>query len=364
MTSQGHIRYWAAGIAVFLALLWLLADILFPFVVGMVLAYLLDPLADRLEARKCPRAAAAALITLFMAMLAVAAVLLLVPVLHAQFVDLAARVPEYVSALREQAAEFLALLQERLGAEEVAKLEEKLKGIAGPDAIAWAGKLLGRIWGGGLALLNVLSLMVITPIVMFYLLRDWDIIVSAIDGWLPRKHRDTIREQVVAIDEVLSGFIRGQVSVCVLLGLLYGLGLTAVGLDFGLVIGFVTGMISFVPYFGMLVGFCVGLGVAVAQFSDWQPIAMVAGVFVVGQVLEGNFITPKLVGEKVGLHAVWIIFALLAGGSLFGFTGVLLAVPAAAVIGVLGRFGLRKYKESTAYSRTPKSDAGDGPGAT
>jgi predicted PurR-regulated permease PerM len=364
MTTQSYIRYWTAGIAVFLFLVWSLSDILFPFIVGIVLAYLLDPLVDRLEARKCPRAVASAIVTLLMALLAVAAVLLLVPLLQAQFVDFAARVPDYVTALREQATGMLLALQERLGDAEVASLREKLQGFAGPDAIAWAGKLLGRIWGGGLALLNLLSLMVITPIVMFYLLRDWDLIVSAVDDWLPRKHADTIREQVAAIDEVLSGFIRGQFSVCLLLGAFYALGLTMVGLDFGLAIGVVAGLISFVPYFGMIVGLCVGLGVAVAQFGEWQPIAMVAGVFAVGQFLEGNFITPKLVGEKVGLHAVWIIFALLAGGTLFGFTGILLAVPTAAVIGVLGRFGLSKYKESGAYSGSSVSASEDDPEST
>jgi predicted PurR-regulated permease PerM len=365
VTAPSYIRYWAAGFVGFLVILWLLADMLFPFVAGIVLAYLLDPLADRLERCKCPRAAAAGLITLLMVVLVVVAALLVVPLLQAQLVDFAGRVPGYVEALRDQAAALLVLAQERLSDTEIASLKEKLKGFAGPDAIAWVGKLLGRVWGGGVALLNLLSLLVITPIVLFYLLRDWDRIVGIVDGWLPRRHVETIREQVGAIDEVLSGFIRGQVSVCLILGVFYGLGLTLIGLDFGLIIGFVTGLISFVPYFGMLIGFAVGVGVALAQFGDWQPVAMVAGVFVVGQFLEGNFITPKLVGERVGLSPVWIIFALLASGALFGFTGILLAVPVAAVIGVLGRFGIRKYKESGAYSDDPssvgESAAGDDP---
>jgi predicted PurR-regulated permease PerM len=365
MSAPSYIRYWAAGLAAFLVFLWLLADMLFPFVAGIVLAYLLDPIADRLETWKLPRSAAAGVITLLMVVLVVVAALLVVPLLQAQLVDFAGRVPGYLEALREQAAALLVLAQERLSDAEMASLREKLKGFAGPDAIGWVGKLLARVWGGGVALLNLLSLLVITPIVLFYLLRDWDRVVEIVDGWLPRRHVETIREQVGAIDDVLSGFIRGQVSVCLILGMFYGLGLTLIGLDFGLIIGFGTGLISFVPYFGMLIGFVVGVGVALAQFGDLQPVAMVAGLFVVGQFLEGNFITPKLVGGRVGLPPVWIIFALLASGALFGFTGILLAVPVAAVIGVLSRFGIRKYKESGAYSDDPSSvgppAAGDDP---
>ena len=184
---------------------------------------------------------------------------------------------------------------------------------------------------------------------MFYLLRDWDRIVATVDGWLPQRQAHIIRDQVSEIDSVLSAFVRGQFTVCIVLGVFYAVGLSVVGLDFGFIIGFGTGLISFVPYFGMLVGFVAGVGVAIAQFGEWQPVVLVAGVFVVGQFLEGNFITPKLVGDKIGLHPVWIIFALLAGGAVFGFTGILLAIPAAAIIGVLSRFGISQYLTSAAY---------------
>lgn len=349
MTGDRRALFWLAGLAAFLFGLYLLSEILLPFVAGMVLAYLLDPLADRMERRRIPRWAAAGSITLFAAAIVIAAFLLLAPLLHTQLVDLAGRLPAYGEMLRDRAIALIAQIQAHLSAEDVAALKEKIGGLAGPNAIAWVANLLKQVWGGGVALLNLLSLLVITPIVMFYLLRDWDRIIAACDGWLPRPQRDVIREQVIAIDEVLSAFMRGQFSVCLILGVFYAIGLTVVGLDFGLVIGFVTGMISFVPYFGMLIGFAVGTGVALAQFDSWPPIAMVAGVFAVGQFLEGNLITPKLVGDSIGLHPVWIIFALLAGGSLFGFTGILLAVPAAAVIGVLGRFAIGRYRRSRAY---------------
>lgn len=349
MNGSSRARFWFIGFVLFLGGLYLLSDILLPFVAGIILAYLLDPLADWLERHRFPRWVAAGLITLLAAAGVTVAFLLVVPLLQTQLVDLAHRLPGYIDTLRDQAVGLLALVQAELSPEQMAALKGKISGIAGPNALAWLGGLLGKLWGGGLALVNLLSLLVITPIVQFYLLRDWDQILTTVDDWLPRPQAPIIRAQVKEIDAVLSAFLRGQFSVCLLLGVFYAIGLTLIGLDFGLIIGFATGLISFVPYFGMLIGFAVGLGVALAQFSSWEPIAMVAGVFVVGQFLEGNFITPKLVGDKVGLHPVWIIFALLASGALFGFTGILLAVPAAAVIGVLGRFAIQRYRNSDAF---------------
>lgn len=365
MADSRRTQYWIAGLLAFLAFLYVLSDILLPFVAGIILAYLLDPIVDFLERHRMPRWVATVLLTLFATTAVISILLLLVPLLHSQIVDFAERLPKYVGLLREKAVALLAAVQTQMSPEDMASIRDKIGGAAGPNALAWIGKLLTGIWGGGVALLNLFSLLVITPIVMFYLLRDWDDIVDTVDGWLPRRLAPVIRENTIEIDRVLSGFLRGQFSVCLLLGVFYAVGLTLVGLDFGMIIGFLTGLISFVPYFGMLIGFAIGLGVAVAQFPDWQPIAMVAGVFVIGQFLEGNFITPKIVGDRIGLHPAWIIFALLAGGTLFGFTGILLAVPAAAVIGVLGRFFLQQYKQSEAFldppSRQKGNDDRDGP---
>lgn len=349
MTAERRTLYAVGLLAVLVVLLATLSQILFPFVAGIALAYLLDPFADLLERWRLPRWAAAGLITFLVVLSVVALALLAVPLLQAQLLELAGRVPRYMEMLRGAAMELMELVRARLTPEEIAQIRQQIGGVAAPDAIAWLGRTLGGLLGGGVALLNLLSLLVITPIVLFYLLRDWDKIIAVIDGWLPLDQADTIREQARAIDEVLSGFVRGQMTVCLLLGVFYAVGLTLVGLDFGFIIGFATGLVSFVPYFGMLLGFAAGIGVAFAQFSGWVPIALVAGVFLVGQFLEGNFITPKLVGERVGLHPVWVMFALLAGGALLGFTGILLAVPAAAVIGVLGRFAIGRYKQSAAY---------------
>ena len=202
-----------------------------------------------------------------------------------------------------------------------------------------------------------LRLLVITPLVAFYLLRDWDRIVARIDSLLPSRIRPIVREQAKEIDDILAGFVRGQATVCLLLGVFYAVGLSLAGLDFGVIVGLGTGLISFIPYFGMTIGLVTGMGIAVAQFADWVPIAIVAGVFAVGQVLEGNVITPRLVGNRVRLHPVWVIFAVLAGGALFGFTGILLALPAAAVIGVLVRFAVSRYQGSSLFDRDGDSAA-------
>ena len=349
MTGERQTVYWLAGLAAVLAALYALSAILLPFVAGIAIAYLLDPVTDVLEKWRLPRWAAAALVTFGSILVVVAGVLLLIPLLQTQLLDFVERIPQYADLIRERAMRLLEFLQARLSAAEMDSLRAKIGAFAGRDAIAWLGGVLGGLWGGGVALLNVLSLMVITPIVTFYLLRDWDLLVARVDGWLPRRHVDVIREQMRLIDRTLSGFVRGQLMVCLMLGIFYAIGLTVVGLDFGLVIGLATGLVSFVPYFGMLAGFVVGIGVAVAQFGSWVPVALVAAVFVIGQFIEGNFITPRVVGNRIGLHPVWLIFALLAGGALFGFTGLLLAVPVAAVLGVLVRFSLERYLASETY---------------
>ena len=200
-----------------------------------------------------------------------------------------------------------------------------------------------------MAFANLISLLVITPVVAFYLLRDWDRLIARIDTWLPRDHAETIRERVREVDRTLAGFLRGQGTVCLILGLFYAIALSIAGLDFGLVVGLVAGLLSFIPYVGAIIGLVLSVGLALLQFDDWLRVAIVAGIFFVGQAVEGNFLTPKLVGESVGLHPVWIIFGLLAGGALFGFVGVLLAVPAAAVIGVGVRFALDRYLQSPYY---------------
>lgn len=348
MTVERQLRFWLIGFAVFLVALYLLRGVLLPFVAGMAVAYLLDPVCDRLEAWGLSRTLATTVLTVLFLVVAVAAVVLLIPVLAGQVASLLERVPDLIEALRGQSARLLAIVEARVDPAMIERIEGAVAGSA-DRLVAWGTQFLGQVISGGVALANLISLLVITPVVAFYLLRDWDRIVARVDTWLPREHAETIRERVREVDRTLAGFLRGQGTVCLILGLFYAIALSIAGLDFGLVVGLVAGLLSFIPYVGAIIGMVLSVGLALLQFDDWLRVAIVAGIFFVGQAAEGNFLTPKLVGESVGLHPVWIIFGLLAGGALFGFVGVLLAIPAAAVIGVGVRFALDRYLQSPYY---------------
>jgi len=360
MSTEKRLRFWLIGLLAVFVVLFLLRSVLLPFVAGMAVAYFLDPAADRLEAWGCSRAVATSLITATFFILLLLVTLLVLPLLQKEIIDFTARIPDYVEALRGWLSVLLERVQNRISPQELDSLRVAITKYLG-EVLTWLGALVSGIWSGGVALANLLALIVITPVVCFYLLRDWDRMVAKIDGWLPRQQADVIREQMRLIDETLAGFVRGQGLVCLILGTYYGVGLTLAGLDFGLVVGFGAGLISFIPYVGSLLGLVVSLGLALGQFDQWQDIAVVAGVFVTGQLIEGYVLSPKLVGDRVHLHPVWIIFALLAGGALLGFVGVLLAVPVAAMIGVLGRFSLERYLASPLYHGASKGggDAGD-----
>ena len=349
------IAFWVASFVLFFVLIFLFREILLPFVVGMATAYFLDPVCDYLEGRGLSRTWATTIVTLVFALLVTLLILLLVPALIGQIVSLLEQLPKYSEIMRTQ----LEALAERARTTLDPGITQQVRGLAAGSAdrvVAWVTDAAGGLVAGGFALANLLSLLLITPVVAFYLLRDWDRLVERVDNWLPRDHAETIRAQVREVDRTLAGFVRGQATVCALLGAFYGVALTIAGLDFGLVTGLLAGLLSFIPYIGALTGALASIGLALLQFDDPVRILVVAAIFGVGQAVEGNYLTPKLVGGRVGLHAVWVIFALLAGGALFGFVGVLLAVPVAAVIGVLIRFSLSLYLDSDIY----RGAGGDG----
>ncbi|MBF0130876.1 MAG: AI-2E family transporter [Alphaproteobacteria bacterium] len=356
MAATRSTTFWVAGAVVAVVALFLLRSVLLPFVAGMAVAYFLDPLADRLEKAGCSRTLATVIITGSFVLFALAVMLVVAPLLAEQIGKLAAHLPDVVDALRDRIRPLFLKLTSRLNAEEQKELGQAAASVAG-DAARWAMELARGLWSGGMALVWLLSLMFITPVVTFYMLRDWDRMTAKVNAWLPLRHADTIRSLAREIDRTIAGFVRGQASVCLILALYYGIGLTLVGLDVGLIVGLTTGFLSFIPYLGAISGFVAGVGLAVAQFGDWLPVGLTALVFLIGQSLEGNILTPKLVGERIGLHPVWVMFALLAGGALFGFVGVLLAVPVAAVIGVLSRFAMDRYLEGPHYQGGTDGDA-------
>ncbi|MDP1751653.1 MAG: AI-2E family transporter [Reyranella sp.] len=344
-------RFWLGAAAVFLLVLWLLNDILLPFVVGIVVAYFLDPVVHRLQRLGLSRTMATAAVTIVAVLLTVAVAMAILPPLFGQVQALIVKVPEYVVKASMRIQPMIEPLMHKLGMQplSVQDLQAKAAQWAG-GALAVAGSVVGQVAQRGVAIINLLGLLFITPVVTFYMLRDWEKVLAAIDGALPLDHADTIRKLARESNAAIAGYLRGQALVCLCLGSIYAIGLSLVGLQFGLVIGVIAGAISFIPFVGTFVGAVMAIGMALAQFPpEWMGVAKVAAVFLFGQTMEGNVLSPKLVGDRVGLHPVWIMFALLAGGSLFGFVGVLVAVPTASVVGVIVRHLISRYRESAIY---------------
>jgi predicted PurR-regulated permease PerM len=350
--QRQEIIFWLGVTAVFFLLLYLLSPILLPFVAGGIIAYFLDPAVAWLARRRVPRWLAAFVVLVIFALVLTLLIALIVPLLRLQVTELIARLPGLVNQAQTLLNQAMAHAARSLPPEDFAKLQNTISGSVG-DVVAWAVRQAQGLLTSGLALANLLSLVVITPVVAFFLLRDWDRIVRTVDGWLPRDHIGTLREQAGEVDAMLGGFIRGQLLVCLALGFYYAIALSLSGLEFGLIVGILTGILAFIPYVGFAIGLVMATGLAMLQFGWGLGLVLVLLTYAVGQVLESSFLSPKLVGERVRLHPVWVIFALLAFGSLFGFLGVLIALPAAAVIGVMTRFALSRYLTSALY-RAPE----------
>jgi predicted PurR-regulated permease PerM len=350
MTIQRQIGFWIVALVVAALALYVLRDILLPFVAGFALAYLLDPLADRLERLGLNRLGATLIILILFVLVFIVALVALVPIAAHQLGAFVDRIPSYVNRLQELVAQQGGPWVERLGGPEALSDMQRSVGDLVTQGVAWMGGFARSLWSGGQAILSVFALLVVTPVVAFYLLVDWDKMVATVDAWLPRRQQHSVRAIARDIDRAIAGFIRGQALVCLLLGTFYAVGLSLIGLNFGALIGMSAGFLSFIPYVGSLTGLILSVGIAIVQFwPDWTWILATLGVFVVGQFVEGNILSPKLVGASVGLHPVWLMFALLAFGSLFGFVGLLLAVPLAAAVGVVARHALRQYMGSPLY---------------
>lgn len=339
-----QVQYWGIALAAIFILLWALGDVLMPFLLGGAIAYCLDPIADRLERLGFSRALAVTTITLIAGLIFVLAFLLIAPTLTQQATQLVETAPELFEKLKTWLTERIPQLQnqESVVRQQLDRIGELLE--------TSGGTLISSVLSSALSLINVVVLLVVVPVVTFYLLLDWDNMTARIDEMLPRDHAPQVRELARQIDSTLASFIRGQGMVCLILGTFYAVCLMLVGLNFGLVIGAIAGLVTFIPYVGALIGGALSLGLALFQFwGDWLSIGLVALIFVIGQFVEGNILTPRLVGSSIGLHPVWLLFALSAFGSLFGFVGLLVAVPVAAVIGVLVRFGITRYKSGRLY---------------
>ncbi len=347
--ARKQFMFWMVAIIFFIGFLWMFRSILLPFVAGMALAYFLDPVADFLERLGLSRLIATALIVFSFIMAFIFGLAFFLPLLTNQAVAFAEHLPTLIVRLQEMIASTESKWLRGLIGENGSTLQDTINKWMG-EGIGWISTLLSQLWSSGKAIVDVLSLLIVTPVVAFYMLYDWDNMVAKIDKWLPRDYQETVREIMRDVDSAVAGFIRGQGTLCLILGLFYGLSLSILGLNFGLLIGLFAGLISFIPYVGSITGLVIAIGVALVQFwPDWIPVAIAGAIFGIGQFFEGNILQPKLVGESVGLHPVWLMFALFAFGSLFGFTGLLIAVPAAAAVGVIVRFALKRYLASELY---------------
>ncbi|WP_426956470.1 AI-2E family transporter [Muricoccus radiodurans] len=335
--------------------LWFFAAILTPFVLAVCIAYFLDPVATRLARIGVPRSLGAGLLIAGLLALALLSLVLLYPLLISQIGVLLTQLPAYVARIGEALTDALAAAEEAMAP---MVLDPRLKDLAVQQVgsiVVWLGTSATRLIGGGYALFNVFTFVVVTPIVGFYLLRDWPRLIGRVESWLPRRNAAVLRQLAHDTDRVLSAWLRGQLICCAMLAVYYALALSAVGLELGLLVGLLAGMFTFIPYVGSFTGMATAVLLAIGQFGTARGVAMVVGVFLVGQIVEGYIIYPRLLGDRVELHAVWVIFALFAGGVAFGFLGVLLAVPIAAAIGVLARYWLRRYLESPLYLDPPRT---------
>ncbi len=349
MTLQKQILIWAISLGVLIFALWVFSPILLPFIAGLVLAYFLDPVADALQRLGLSRLASALLIVILAILILVTGLVILAPLVTDQIGRFAGDLPSIIASLTQRFNELAPQWMKDMLAQSGADVQGSITQFAG-KAADWILSVLKTLLSGGLALVNLVSLLVVTPIVTFYLLVDWDDMIATVDGWVPREHVERVRGLGREINTAMAGFIRGQGTVCILLGIFYAVTLSIAGLKFGLAIGFLAGALTFIPYAGALIGGVLAIGVALVQFwPDVWAISLVAAIFGAGQFLEGNFLSPKLVGKSVGLHPVWLMFALFAFGYAFGFVGLLLAVPMAAAAGVLARFGLQQYLSSRLY---------------
>ncbi|MBN9306182.1 MAG: hypothetical protein BGO82_19010 [Devosia sp. 67-54] len=359
MTLRTQVFVWVGFTVVVILLIWLFRPILLPFVIGIALAYILNPAVVLVERTGINRAWSAAIVLLGVLAVIIGALLVITPLIASQFGGLISLLPGYVSDLNNLVRSLAPQLNEWLGPERAAQLQAQLTQLIG-SGVEFLGSMTAQVAQSGLTVLNTIAVLILTPVVAFYLLLDWSGMVKGIDDLLPREHRREIRQVLDQIDRSIAGVFRGQGSVILVLCIYYATALTLTGLNFGLVIGLMTGLFSFIPFFGFLTGFALSMGIALVQFApNWWFVIIVFVVYIIGQFLEGNVLYPRLVGQSININPVWLMFALFAFGFLFGFLGLVLAVPLSAITATLARYAIRRYKDSALYrgERPVKSTA-------
>lgn len=348
MSVTKNTIFWAFISLLFFAFIWSLQEVLAPFLVGILVAYLMNPLISKFSPKGRRRWLFSSLILLFLALMTVLIFVFVIPFIAVQIYDYMSGVGDYLKDVNKEIAELIDKLLIFLSDEKKQELLHSLTSQYG-TILRWVVSVFQSFLSGAVSLVDTISFLIITPIVSFYLMRDWPILQRTITNLIPKQNVKTIKTVLGDIDDTIASFIRGQLFVAIILGTYYALSLGIIGLNFGIIIGILSGVLSIIPYVGTIAGIVAALSVSVFQYDKWEDILIVAVIFIIGNLVEGNYLTPKFVGEKVNLHPVWVLFALLAGGHLMGFTGVLIAIPVAAIIGVLVRFFILKYHKSDLY---------------
>jgi predicted PurR-regulated permease PerM len=345
---NSHSLLWIGLGLAFVGCLYLLQSILMPFLTGLLVAYAMNPAVRQFEKWGLSRGLGSGVMIASFFLAFGLLLFIAIPFIQTELLRLASHVPLYGGRVMTTLKPLLDESALYVKPEDIERLRSLASSYVG-DVITWGIRLLAGILTNSLALANLISLIVITPVVAFYCLRDWNKLLNTIDRWFPRPYEHTLRRLFYEINRTIGGFAKGQALVCVLIGLYYSFALTLVNLDFSLVVGVVIGVMAFIPYVGALIGFMLSIGIALAQFPEWYSVGIVAAIFAVGQVIEGYILIPYFVGDRIGLHPVWVIFALLAGGVLYGFVGILFALPIAAAMGVILRYFLELYFKSSYY---------------
>lgn len=354
MIKERQTWLWVGLGVAFVTFLYFLKGILMPFLTGLLVAYAMNPAVERFEKWGIARDYGTGIMIISFFLSIGLLLFIAIPFIQAELLRLAARVPQYGERIMIALKPILDEASNIIQPQDIERLRSLASTYMG-DVISWGIRVLAGILTNGLALANLISLIVITPVVAFYCLRDWPKIINTIDGWFPRPYEPTLRHLFSEINRTIGGFAKGQALVCLFVGTYYSIALTLAGLDFSLIVGVVIGVMAFIPYVGALLGFMLSIGIALSQFTDWHSVGIVAGIFALGQTLEGYLLIPYFVGDRIGLHPVWVIFALLAGGVLYGFVGILFALPVAAAVGVLVRHLIAVYLQSSYYLGQPPS---------
>ncbi|MCW5722156.1 MAG: AI-2E family transporter [Devosia sp.] len=349
MNLRNQVLIWIGFFAALILALWIFRGILLPFVVGAALAYLLNPLVSQLQKWRINRAWATGIVLLSVVTIIISIFLMVLPLVVRQVIGLIQGLPGYAAELETLVRRWAPELNQWLGPERAAQVERSVSDMLG-QLVGLIGVVTTEIVNSSMTVISVIGFTIFTPVVAFYLLLDWDGMVRGLHELLPRRYRGEILGILREIDSSMAGVIRGQGGVLLIDAVYYATALTVVQLNFGLAVGLIAGFLSFIPYVGFGVGLALSVGIAIVQFGpgSWM-VAVVLGLFLVWQFIEGNILYPKLVGGSININPVWLMFALLAFGALFGFVGLLLAVPLAAIGGVLVRYGVRKYKASSLY---------------